>query len=194
MFRMQLPLVVFSAVTLAWVCGCSPGGKTCDQLISTRHREQDVEFFPFSPGLLSSLIKRISATEECEVYVPKSTMSLFFFEDLPRLCQEERVRARDLSDSCRRAYKPDELVFEAIKQRTQAKYYDPSAKSTAPDEIGCWLEISPLLWNPLTSEPGFFLRVAQQQSMPFGGERFWVRVSADHSLVLQLGRLPVDEF
>ncbi len=147
--------------------------------------------------VLEGIATRLRNIADLRVFLPSSTAPVFFFEDFPEAAEVGREVGRNLSAEFRERFAPGPVpsvaAFTNDEHISEFDPRDPSVCQT--EEIGNWVEISPVVFNPIREEYGVFVRSAPKACMPFGGSRFWVALSADEkSKIVQFEKLNVTEF
>jgi hypothetical protein len=130
-------------------------------------------------SVLAELVATLHASASMPVFLPTDTQPLFFFEDLPEVVKGDPGDGKRLAHEARSKFHRESTPADTVAARlAYASPYDPQDSAACRDEtVGIWVEVSPVLYNPLRRQCGLFVRTTPKACMPFGGSRYWCDVA-----------------
>lgn len=194
----------FTFVTLVglFLGGCAPPGHqgtAGDGKPAAPASGEGLSAPQLSAYCLEDIVRYLHNAADIPVYLPSQTSPIFFFENLRETARSDRQLGREMSAEYRSRFRRREITVVhtlAYREGEGVAVYDPYDPQSCQDQdVGHWVELSSVVFNPVRNAYGVFMRSAPKACMPFGGSRFWVSMSSEgESISIVIEDLAVTEF
>lgn len=139
-------------------------------------------------SLITAVAHQVRLRHEGTVFLRPHTDPIFFFHSLPDLGVR---RGLEIEHEHRDRYAPVDVNENLFRPGGFERY---TADDCDRDTRGVWIQYSPIVVNPVTGDPGLFLRVTERPCSRWSGTQYWVRmVDCDEGSEVELIRLEVVE-